>query len=161
LAGLHFDFAGASRRVRPFVLEGRAEIPRFGVVHAFEAGGDAEVEDFAATGSSVAIVAEEAGERDDTGDVFVEVVFVVGDASRVGAEASEEGRAGGIAVGELAVGTFEENAALGESVEVGRFGEGVTVATEVGGEVVGHEEEDVGTGGVGRVRGSLNQRRGK
>jgi len=51
-------------------------------------------------------------------------------------------------VRELAVGALEEDAARGKGVEVWRFGVGMTVAAEVGGEVVGHEEEDVGTGGL-------------
>jgi hypothetical protein len=88
------------------------------------------------------------GQSHDAGDVFVEVVLVVGDAGGVRSEAREEGGTGGIAVRELAVGAFEEDAALGEGIEIWSFGVGMAVAAEVGGEVVGHEEEDVGTGGL-------------
>lgn len=146
-AGFDLYLADAGGREGAFVFEGSAEIPGFGIVHAFEAAGDAEVEDFSAAGGGIAVLAEEARERHDAGNIYIEVVFVVGDARGIGTEAAEERRTRGIAVRKLAIGTLEEDAALREGVEMRRFGLGMSVAAQVGGEVVGHEEDDVGTGG--------------
>ena len=143
VARLHLHFAGASGRVGTFVLEGSAEIPGLGGRPCFRGRWGRPDGRFCRSGRWRSLARGRARERHDARNVLVEVVFVVGDAGGVGAEARKEGGAGGIAVGKLAVGTFKEDAALGQSVEVRRIGKRMSIAAEVGGEVVGHEEEDV------------------
>ncbi len=68
-------------------------------------------------------------------------------AVRVGVETGEHGAARGAAGGLCDVGNVELDAARGEGVELGRFDNGVAVATELKAEVVGGDEQDVGPSG--------------
>jgi hypothetical protein len=92
----------------------------------------------------VAVLHEELGEGEGVRVVLAEVGREVPDAEGVGAHTREEGGAGWIADGLLAVGVREEGAAGGEGVDVRGLDVGETVAAEFGSEVVGGDEEDVG-----------------
>ena len=93
-----------------------------------------------------------AGALEDVGEGGVLQVGVQGRASggepvlavRVDVESGEHGAARGAARGLGDVGDVELDSACGEGVEVGRFDDGVAVATELEAEVVGGDEQDVG-----------------
>ena len=53
----------------------------------------------------------------------------------------------------LAIGAVEDHAALGETVEVRRLDDGVTVAAQLGTQIVDRDEEHVGLFSVRRLKG--------
>ena len=71
----------------------------------------------------VAVVSKMAGKREHVGVEISEFDVVVGDAVGVGAGAGEEGGAGGVADGLLAIGALKEAGLRGELIDVGSDGE--------------------------------------
>lgn len=92
----------------------------------------------------VTVVPEVAGEGEHVRIEVAEFEVVVSDAVGIGAGASEEGGAGGVADRLLAIGTLEKAPARGELVDVGGDGVFGAVATEFGAEIIDCDEEDVG-----------------
>jgi hypothetical protein len=113
-----------------------------------DAVGHVVVEDLADACGDSAAPPEQLGQGDGVGQGVAEMAVEVVNLGGVGAEASEDGGAGGIAKGELAVGAFEEEAAGVEAVEVGGGEAGGPGAAEDVAEVVDGDEEDV-VGGFG------------
>src|SRR5688500_14681726 len=117
----------------------------------------AHVVDDIAAAAEVVVAVEVADGGGAVADVFEEVleeglasgeaVAVVVDAGGLGVAAGEEGGARGDAEGMLDVSVLYRDAAGSEGVEMGGTGVGVAVVGETGGLLlIGHEEDDVGTG---------------
>ncbi len=126
-------------------------VPGGGIVEAVgaDAVGDVVVVDFADAVGGAAGLAVELGEGDGVGEGVAEVAVEVVNLGGVGAEAGEDGGAGGVAEGDLAVCAFEEEAAGVEAVEVGGGEAWGAGAVEDVAEVVDGDEEDVLGGGGG------------
>lgn len=84
----------------------------------------------------------------ESGEVFGVFGEIIDDAVGVGVEAAEDGGAAGGAQGGSAEVVFEEDAFIGEAVDIGGGEVGVTGAAEgVPALVVGEDEDHVGFGG--------------
>ena len=111
-ASLHLHEAFPVRWEGQLAFEGRAKVPALRIVHAFESGRHAEVENFAAAGRGVAVLAEVMRHRQHAGMVRVEVVLVVCHPRGVRSHAGHHRRTRRIAVRELAEGLVENHAAF-------------------------------------------------
>ena len=118
-----------------------------------EAAGVVAEVPFADDAGAVAGFLEEFGVGGEGGVHGFDRVFAFGvaeDLIDVGEGSGEAGGAGGGAEGVRDKGVCESDAFVGEAVHVGSFEEFVAVAAHEGdGLVVGHDEEDVGSGGGG------------
>src|SRR5215218_5682276 len=99
--------------------------------------------DLADARDEVAVLAKKLGERDRVRRGGAEIGLEVIDAERVGPHAGHERGAARIAERILTISSPECDAALGEAIEVWRFGDGIAEASEARVEVVDRDEEDV------------------
>jgi len=105
----------------------------------------AKVEYFANPASGVSVVFEKLGEGNDIwvdGSYFG---FKIPNASSVGPESCENTGAGGPADRLLAVGIREGDSLTGQPVDMGRFDDGVAVASEIWFKVINRDKKDIGT----------------
>ena len=116
---------------------------------------ESAVVDLAEAPGEVAVVPEMLGEGHRVGEDAPEMGLEVVDAGGLGAEAREQRCPRRSADGLLAVGPFEERALGGEAVDVRGEHPLAPIATELGTEVVGRDEED-----VARLAGGGRPRRG-
>ena len=135
-------------------------LPGWRVVEAIgaDAGGDVVVVDFSDAGNEVVFRDKPLRQGDGVRHGIAEVGIEIVNLDFIGSETGHHRGSAGIAEGELVVGAVEANTACGESVDVGSFGDEISVATERGGEVIDRDEEDVGFAGEGGSRQEERQR---
>ena len=100
-------------------------------------------------GGVVALLVEHLGPGADAAfsQVGAQPLAIAGHAVLDGVEAGEQRGASRHADGRSGVGTLVADAALGQAVDVGSIDEGSSIGVEkIGTKLVGHDEEDVGTG---------------